>query len=359
VSFLLARNTEAEHHGERAMTIFAGLDDRWGVARCQFLLGNNSTALGQLKRAEGPLQNCRATAEAIGDRRITSLACRNLSILAGWFGNYQEATSLLDEGVAISEEFDDRLGLAYALREVGKVQIAEGRYAEAVETLERSIAITDGVENRWESAATADDLGNAYAAVGEFDAAEQALTSCLRSASTSSNRYYVARSVGDLGALAFRQGDVPRAEHYLAEALALWKQIPHEPYIAWVLVQLGRAASIDAGRRQEAGRYYAESLELSIRHGLAPFALEALVGAAGLEVLNTIDERESLLRLVADHPATTFEVRERARAMLPEPQAADPLAASRSTQDRGIDGPLWDAAARIAKRSAERVADRH
>jgi predicted ATPase/DNA-binding winged helix-turn-helix (wHTH) protein/Flp pilus assembly protein TadD len=353
VSFLLARNTEAEHHGERGMTIFAGLDDRWGVARCQFLLGNIYTAHGQLKRAEAPLQSCRTTAEAIGDRRFSSLACRNLSILAGWFGNYEEATSLLDEAVALSEEFDDRLGLAYALREVGKVQIAEGRYAEAVETLERSIAITDGIENRWESATTADDLGNAYAALGDFDAAEQALTSCLHAARTSTNRYYMARCVGDLGALAFRQGDVPRAEQLLGEALALWKQISHEPYIAWVLVQLGRVASVDAARLDEAGRYYAESLELAIRHGLTPFALEALVGAAELEVVNAIDERESpLLRLVAEHPATTFEVRERARAMLPESQVVGPLPASRSTQDRRTDGPLWETAADVAQRLA-------
>jgi tetratricopeptide (TPR) repeat protein len=359
VSFLLARNTEAEDHAERGLTIFAGLDDRWGVARCQFLLGNNYTALGQVKRAERPLQSCRSTADAIGDRRISSLACRNLSILAGWFGNYQEATSLLDEAVALSEEFGDHLGLAYALREVGKVQIAEGRYAEAVETLRRSIAITDDVENRWESAATADDLGNAYAAIGDFDAAEQALTSCLHAARASTNRYYVARCVGDLGALAFRQGDVPRAEQHLGEVLALWKQIPHQPYIAWVLLQLGRVASVDAARRDEAGRYYADSLELAIRHGLAPFALEALVGAAELEVVNTVDERESLLRLVADHPATTFDVRERARAMLPEPQVADPLAAPRWTQDRGTGGPLWEAAAAVAQRFAERVPGRH
>ena len=357
VSFLLARNTEAEDHAERGLAIFAGLDDRWGVARCQLLLGNNATAVGQLTRAADPLESCRAIADAIGDRRISSLACRNLSILAGWFGNYQEARSLLDEAVARSEELGDRLGLAYALREIGKVQIAGGRYAEAVETLERSIAITDELENRWESAATADDLGNAYSAAGEFDAAERALTSCLHTASTSANRYYVARCVGDLGALAFRRGDVRRAERQLGEALERWKQISHEPYIAWVLVQLGRVISVNAARRDEAGYLYAKSLELAIRHELAPFALEALVSAVELEGFATLDERESLVRLVADHPATPFEVRERARAMSPESGVADSKTASRSTPDQGSDGRLWETAARIAKRLAHRVPD--
>ena len=144
-SFLLARNADADDHARRALTLFAEIDDRWGVARCQYLEGNNHTAVGQLKTAESALKACRSSADRIGDCRGISLSCRNLSILAGWFGNYREARSLLDEAVAISEEFEDRLGLAYALREIGKLQIAEGRYAAAVETLEESIVITEVV----------------------------------------------------------------------------------------------------------------------------------------------------------------------------------------------------------------------
>jgi hypothetical protein len=124
--------------------------------------------------------------------------------------------------------------------------------------------------------------------------------------------------------------------------------------MAWVLLQLGHVASVDPVRRDEAGRRYAESLQLAIRHGLAPFVLELLVAAAELEVVTTIDERESLLRLVAHHPATSFEVRERARAMLPESPIADPLPSSRPTQDRAGDGPLWETAVGVAQRLVQR-----
>lgn len=349
-SFLLARNAEADDHARRALGLFAEIDDRWGVARCQYLQGNNHTAVGQLKTAETALQACRSSAERIGDRRGISLTCRNLSILAGWFGNHPEARSLLDEAVAISEEFEDRLGLAYALREVGKLQIAEGRYAAAVETLEESIVITDGIENRWESDATANDLGNAYAAIGDLDAAGQALTGCLHAARASTNRYYVARCVGDLGALAMRRAEPRRAEQLLGDALGLWKQMAHEPYMAWALMQLGHVAAPDPTRRLDAGRFYAEALGLSIRHGLAPFALELVVGAVALGIADSIDERESLLHMAAHHPATAYEVRARARAMVHEPRVADSLPRSRSTSARTTSRPWWDTAASVAQR---------
>jgi predicted ATPase/DNA-binding winged helix-turn-helix (wHTH) protein/tetratricopeptide (TPR) repeat protein len=355
VNFLLARNNEADEHAERGLTIFTDLDDRWGIARCQILRGNNETAVGQLKRAVEPLRCSRAAADAIGDRRIGSLACRNLAILAGWFGDYRAAAALLDEALGLSEELGDWLGVAYALREIGKVQIAEGRYTEAVGALRQSIAITDGLENRWESAATADDLGNAYATLGEFDAAEEALTSCLHTARA--NRYYTARAIGDLGALAFRRGDVAGAEPLLVDALARWKQIGHEPYIAWVLVQLGRVAAGDTARQGEARRCYAESLELTVRHELAPFAAEALVNAADLEHFAGVEEREALLRLAGRHPATTFEVRQRAQAMSSAFAGTGPDPASRSTPHARND-ELWETAARVGRRLARHGADR-
>ena len=219
-----------------------------------------------------------------------------------------------------------------------------------METLEESIVITDGIENRWESDATANDLGNAYAAIGDLDAAEQALTSCLHAARASTNRYYVARCVGDLGALAFRRAEPRRAEQLLGDALELWRQMAHEPYTAWALMQLGHVASSDAARHHDARRFYAEALGLSIRHGLAPFALELMVGAVALGVPESIDERASLLHMAAHHPATVFEVRERAGAMLHDIRVTGPLPHSPSTPARRTSRPWWDTAASVAQR---------
>ena len=345
VSFLLARNDEADVHARHAMHAYEALDDRWGIARCQYLIGNNDTAVGRLSTAEESLLMSRSIAEAIDDRRGAALACRNLAILAGWFGHYDEARALLDRVASISREFDDRLGSAYALRELGKVDTAEGRVSDAIEVLRRSIAITDDIENRWESAATANDLGNALMAAGELDAAEQAIETCLTAAETTGHRYYVTRCIGDLGVLALRRGDDARATDLLDDALARWRTVGHEPYAAWALVRLGDVA-IHRRDRSAAIRCYGEAVVLAQRHGLAPVALDAVVGAARITIPEPAPVRASVLDVVVHHPAAEHRTRRSARQLLDELESARPDP-DRSTDDD--ERPTWhDAAVTIA-----------
>jgi predicted ATPase/DNA-binding winged helix-turn-helix (wHTH) protein len=317
-SFLVARNEDAEEFGRRGLARYAATGDPWGIARCQYLIGNNDTALGRLESAERSLETCRSTALAIGDRRTFAMACRNLSILAGWFGDHEAARSLIDESLSSSRGLRDRLGTAYAMRELGKLQTVEGEGTSAVETLTASIAITDDIGADWESAATANDLGNALAAVGEADAAERALSTCLAAAEASSNRYYEARCIGDLGALALARGELGHAEQLLVDASNRWRKIGHEPYLAWTLTQLGHAAA-ESARLTQAARFYDEAVHLSMGHRLAPFAIDVLVGVATLGDYVAVTEREAILQLASHHPAATSATRQRARARLGDP----------------------------------------
>lgn len=317
VSFLLARYDEADEHTRRALATYTTLGDRWGVARCQYVIGNIDTALGRLAAADEALQVSRTVAEAIDDRRGIALASRNLAILAGWFGRYAEARVLLERVASISREFDDRLGTAYALRELGKVHTAEGDASGAAEMLRRSIAITDEIGNDWESAATANDLGNALLAAGDLDGAEEALRQCLAGAEDADHRYFIARCVGDLGVLAARRGDTDLASHLLDDALARWQQLGHEPYGAWVLVRQGDLAAERSDRRS-AIRHYRDAIALAERHGLAPVALEAVVGAADAGVPGSAALRRSLLDLVAGHEAADERTRRSAQRLVDE-----------------------------------------
>jgi predicted ATPase len=325
-SFLLADNDAADEMARRGLALYEAAKDPWGIARCQYLMGNNDTALGRLQSAERVLEACRSTAAAAGDRRTLSLASRNLSILAGWFGDYEMARSLIEEALALSETFGDRLGTAYGMRELGKLHVVEGRPSVAVEVLDASIAITDEIGAQWESAATADDLGNALAALGDHLGAERAFTTCLTAAEASSNRYYVARCTGDLGALAFDRGDLERAEALLTAAGSRWREIGHEPYLAWALTQLGHVVGADSSRRRRAESLYTEALRLAIRHRLSPFALDLIAAMATLDDRRR-DNRDALLQLAAHHPAASSATRQRALARIeggvPEPLAHD------------------------------------
>ena len=347
VDFLLARNSDAEEHGRRGLELYEAIGDQWGVARCQYLLGNNDTALGRLTIAQDLLASGCAAADSIGDERGAALARRNLSILAGWFGEYEEARALLDDVIATTTEYGDRLGLAYGLRELGKIELAEGNATQAVSTLSRSISITDELENRWESAVTHDDLGNAFAELGELESARESLQLCLQAATDNANRYYVARCTGDLGALAAREGDAERARQHLDEARAMWEEIGHEPYLTWTVVQLGHLATSEA----EAARLFAAAITMAVRNGLAPFALDAVVGAARLGLPDEIEARSSNLRFVSGHPSATAAVRSQAERVLGE--LGDIPSGSGQPPDRS-DADGWrETAGSVARRLEE------
>jgi tetratricopeptide (TPR) repeat protein len=255
---------------------------------------------------------------------------RNLTILAGWFGDYDTARSLLAESLSASDRLDDRLGRAYALRELGKVEMAQGDAEGAVATLRQSIAITDDLDNRWESAMTENDLGNALAALGDLDAARTSLRRCLEEATDADNRYYVARCTGDLGALAAVSGNRPEAHELLNRAKVAWEQFGHEPYLAWTIVQLAHLARTDDGGTAGAATLYREALELAVRHELAPFVAEIAVGAVRIGRPDDPDARSALLRGVARLDAAAAAVRDEAATQLADDTVLDASDADRA-----------------------------
>lgn len=316
--FLQGKNAEAEPVAHESLDLFKSIGNRWGVAKNLFILGNSLTARGLLAESEPLLRDSLAIGREINDRRSCLLVNRNLAILTFWFGDYAQTGQLLDKAAALSQEFDDQIGLAYALRELGKLEVAEGKYEQAIQTLSKSIAITDEIGSRWESAATLDDLGTALRVTGDFGGAEQALTQCLDAAQSLNNRYYTARCWGDLGCLAYHRREYQRAEQFLRQALELWAEIGHEPYNAWVLSQLGCVMlAANDGRFAEARGYLAQALRLSIKHKLAPFALDIFVGVAGMLDKNGSGQQiAKLLSLASRHKASTHETKEKARGLL-------------------------------------------
>lgn len=124
----------------------------------------------------------------------------------------------------------------------------------------------------------------------------------------------------------------------------MWEATGHEPYASWVSIQLGHLARAGVTPCDAAADRYGVGLEAAIGHGLVPFVMEALVGIADIGIPYDEDERASILELAARHPATTFEVRERARAQL-----------ATLTDDVGTDGPIEDADRQGVARAVTRL----
>ena len=321
--FLQGKNVEAEEIIHQGLALFSEIGDRWGLARSLFVLGNSLTARGQLAEAEPLLRQSLVICRDSDDRRSLLLVNRNLAILTLWFGDYAQTRELLDQAILLSREISDQIGLAYSLRERGVLEVALGQYAQAIQTVRQSIATTDSIGSRWESAVALDDLGLALRLSGDYTAAEWAFKRCLEAARAIHNHYYTARCLGDLGCVAYHQADYSQAGQLLHEALELWTDMGHEPYSAWVLSQLGHVAAAGDDRQAEARQFYLRALQLSLKHKLAPFALDIFVGLARhLARVGDTDVPPRLLSLAERHPASSYETQQNARSLLADLAAA-------------------------------------
>jgi tetratricopeptide (TPR) repeat protein len=318
VLFLQARNTEAQEALQRSLELYGELGDRWGVAKNLYIMGNSLTGSGRLSEAEPPLRQSLAISHEIGDRRSRLLVDWNLAILDFWFGDYAQTEAFLADAAMLGREFNDQIGLALALKERGKLEVARGEYEQAIQTFHESIAITDEIGSQWESAATLDDLALALCLSGDHAGAESAVRQCLLASQARQHRYFVARCYGDLGLIAFKRREFQQAEKNLLDALGIWQDLGHEPYLAWVRCQLGHLRhATSPERKHEAAEDYGRALQMSVKHGLAPIAMEVF-GAVGAQLAEVGDLAAAftLLALASHHPASTYATREKARQVV-------------------------------------------
>jgi tetratricopeptide (TPR) repeat protein len=154
----------------------------------------------------------------------------------------------------------------------------------------------------------------------------------------------IARCLSCLGCLAHNQDELHQAEQFLQEALAIWQPITgQEAGMADVLRHLGQLlVSSGAHRHAEARQHFRQALELAIRYGLAPIALDVCVGVARLLAYHgNLIQAVELLTLAEQHEASTFETRAKARHQMAEMRDALSGAMAQTTTDQEQTPDLW------------------
>lgn len=343
-----ARYDEAEQFARAGLALFAQTGDQWTKAGCLRLLGAAAVYRGRLREADQHLQECLAACRAIGERRIQTYALLNLGIIARTQGRYVAARQFLDEGLTFSRELGDPLSRIALLDELGRLLVAQGEIGQAVQVLHECLAIsreTGHLDESW----ILSYLAEAFSQQGDLAQAEHAYQESLALSRPAGILPNIASCLSGLGDLAYRQAQYLKAEQLQEEALALWKKIGHEPEMAGVLGRLGRAvAASSQARALEAGRHYAEALELALRQGLAPVALDVLAGLARLwSQAGRAEQAVELLALAEHHEASTYETRQDVRqqlealaAGLRDGQLDSAMARSRTLDWRSLAGQI-------------------
>jgi tetratricopeptide (TPR) repeat protein len=244
---------------------------------------------------------------------------QNLGIIAVKQGAYIQAQQYRDEAMAISREFDDRFGLADTLLELASpLALAQGDYQGAGQAIQESLAIADQLGITWEE--TKLHLAAALRLQGEVEAAGRLYQEALAAAQAARHQPLAALCLNGLGCLAFDGQAYHEAAQRQEAALVIWQEIGHEPEVASTLRYLGQivAAQGQAGQAK-ATPYFNRALRLSLKHRLAPIALDIFVGAAGLLAqANEAQAAIDLLALARYHPASSYETIEKAGQALAE-----------------------------------------
>jgi predicted ATPase/DNA-binding SARP family transcriptional activator len=333
----------AQQFGRESLTLFTTLGDRWGIAQNCHLLGHASLEQGQLAQAGWRLQESLRLCREIGDRRLEGFNLQNLGILAVQQGAYVQAQQYLDEALAISREFDDRFGLADTLLELGcPLALAQGDYQGARQTIQEGLAIAGQLGLDWAEAKL--NLAEILRLQGEVEAAGRLYQELLASAQAAGHQPLVAHCLSGLGRVAFARQAYHEAAEQQQAALVIWQVMGHEPEMASTLRHLEQiAAALSQSGPADVIPYFNQALRLSLKHRLAPIALDVFVAAARLlaqanETQGAID----LLALARHHPASSYETKEKAGRVLAELIAAIPANLAAPARPQSLD---WQAAA--------------
>ncbi len=138
----LARMPDAMRYMERALTIAERIGNLDNIAFVLGGLGDLLTTLGQWKEAREHLERAVAL---LGEERTPNAGnpLFTLGVLAMYEGKWDEAATLLNEALAVSQQTGNRHAVAERKSVVAELDILTGRPAEAVHRLEDGVVTED------------------------------------------------------------------------------------------------------------------------------------------------------------------------------------------------------------------------
>jgi tetratricopeptide (TPR) repeat protein len=199
-------------------------------------------------------------------------------------------------------------------------------------------------------------LGAVAVLSAEYEEAEDCFTESLALCRELGERLGMARALGNLGETVRQQGDYATAQGYYREAMTIAQEIGYQLNVAINLANLGNAA-VALDDDTAAARYYREAMHKAIEIGATPYALDDLVGVAGVMARTGHGERTvralELLGLTLHHPAIWGETRSSIESLLADLQAKLPPDVVEAALQRGRALDLEMTVAEIMKESCE------
>ena len=235
--------------------------------------GTLASALGNYKQAASLLEEGLALGRELGHLGKVSGA-RMLTTLGTVMFNqadYQRANALYEESLALQRELGDEVGIAQVLNNLGTVANCQGDYEQAETCLQESLARFRKLEIKWGIAYALGNLGRAALCRGDCARANVLLEESLALCREMGDRDGVAECMARLGGVAAAQGEMERAEALYREGLTLYQEVGDRPGVAECLKELAQVAEAQAEATRAAQLFgAAEVLREAIGASLLP-----------------------------------------------------------------------------------------
>jgi predicted ATPase/DNA-binding SARP family transcriptional activator len=207
---------------------------------------------------------------AVPPTRERALALNAAAVLAWMQGDYEAATALFEESLAIERRMQDRLEIAWSLHQLGHVASDQGDFERARTLYDESLAIFRELDDPSGISTSLSDQANVALKRGDQEAARSLYEESLAIAQASGNRVSIAVALNNLGKIARDQGDTGAARAMHRKSLTIRLELGDRGGYPWSLEAFARlAAPVDPER---AARLWgaAESLRESLGLPLPP-----------------------------------------------------------------------------------------
>jgi predicted ATPase/class 3 adenylate cyclase len=234
---------------------------------------------GNLKRAEVLYEECLKLYQEAKEARKTSgmnSAPNWLGWLAFWLalrgGNDHVVRSLLEESRALAREVGDKRGLAPLLHFLSIIAIAQGEYTEARSLLEEGLVLFQEMNDQQQIVWSFFHLGRLLFTQGDEARASALMEDCLALSRIVNDKPAEAGSLNLLGRFALARGDATSARSLLEESLVQCRALGLQQNTAYLLSQLATVTMLQ-NDEAAAGVFYEESLalfrQMNDREGMA------------------------------------------------------------------------------------------
>ncbi len=173
---------------------------------------------------------------------VRAMALNGAGNLAHNQGDFQQATALHEESLALRRAVEDRQGIANSLGNLGRLAHAQDDFERSYALFAECLALQRELGNTWGIATTAGNLGNAARRLNDLDRAVALHDESQTLYQLLGDKSGIARQLSSLGLIAQERGDEHRAWRLYEESLVLHRDLGNEWESASVLNYLGSSA---------------------------------------------------------------------------------------------------------------------